>query len=300
MLVDDNDIVSAGDPLLRIDPRPFQLAVDNAQVQLQQAMQSLDASSAQLEASYAEVARMRATLENARADARRIRTLAKRDLVADVELDAAETRLSTAEAGFDAITAQATAAERQIGVTGEANPQVRSAKLALEKAEYDLLSTTVTAPHSGVVTNLGLAPGQFAGPGTPLMTFIDAQAVWITAELRENQLRGIDPDDSVSIVFDALPGVVFDGHVESLGWGISSGRREANGLLVNSASTQWFEPARKMPVRVVLDREVQDWPRTVKLGGKADVLIHAHGASHPVSLIGASLQRVGSWLSIFY
>ncbi|WP_273500041.1 HlyD family secretion protein [Paracoccus sphaerophysae] len=82
----------------------------------------------------------------------------------------------------------------------------------------------MVAPHLGVVTNLTLSPGQFASAGTPALTFIDAEAAWITADLRENQLGNVDPGDPAIMLFEARPGELFEGRVQSVAWGIDPGR----------------------------------------------------------------------------
>lgn len=132
------------------------------------------------------------------------------------------------------------------------------------------------------------------------MTFIDGEAVWITADLRENQLVNVQPNDRVTLVFDAIPGQIFEGHVESLGWGINPGRSEVGGLPVNTPISQWFEPARKMPVRIVLEGTTHTWPRQARLGGKINVLIHPDGGTHFVTRTAAFFQRIGSWTTALY
>jgi multidrug resistance efflux pump len=297
--VRDNEIVPSGSVLFQIDQRPFEIAVDRARVQLEQATQTLDASSAQLAATYAQVAQARAAFENVRAENARSETLAEQGIIADARLDASRAQLAEAQAGLDTALAQSDSAERSLGVVGSENPSVQAAQLGLEQAQFDLLSTTVTAPRRGVVTNLRLAPGQFVGAGQPALTFIEDEGVWITADLRENQLVEVDAGDRVTMIFDAAPGQIFEGSVESLGWGINPGRSEAGGLPVNAPSTQWFEPARRMPVRIELDGGMDAWPRKARVGGNVSVIVHATGGGM-ISTVASGLQRVQSWLTALY
>lgn len=298
--VADNAVVEPGAALFSVDERPYEIAVERARVQLEQAAQAIQASSAQLASAQAQVAKARSAAELANDAAARTRTLHERGIVAKARLDADENTASQANAALAAAEASAESARQQLGSTGAENTQIRTAELALEQAQYDLISTTVTAPRRGVVTNLHLTPGQFAAAGTPLLTFIDADAVWITADLRENQLLNVDPGDTVSIAFDADPGRIYAGTVESIAWGINPGRNEVGGLPVNAPSTQWFEPARRMPVRITLDGGIEAFPKKARLGGKVSVLIHAEGASNPVSAVAGLGQRFGSLLSALY
>lgn len=301
VLVQDNDIVQADQPLLRIDPRPYQLAVQKARENLRKAVQSVSASSASLEAGYARVAQAQARYRNAVTEADRKHKLAARGYASQAAMQSADTSLRSARGDLEAAIAQFKADKKRLGVQGEDNADIRAARLQLEIAEYDLLSTTIYAPNVGVITNMSLSPGQFASTGKAVMTFIDARAVWIMTELRENQIRGVDPGDRASVMFDALPGQMFDAHVESIGWGIDLGRSEQRGLPVNRPVNQWFEPARRMPVRVVLEGNiVDDWPRKAKIGAKAHVLIYAEGAEHPVALAATWAQKALGFFSKFY
>ena len=298
--VADNAVVEPGAALFSVGERPYEIAVERARVQLEQAAQAIQASSAQLASAQAQVAKARSAAELANDAATRTRTLHERGIVAKARLDADENTASQANAALAAAEASAESARQQLGSTGAENTQIRAAELALEQAQYDLISTTVTAPRRGVVTNLHLTPGQFAAAGTPALTFIDADAVWITADLRENQLANVDPGDVVTVAFDADPGRIYHGTVESIAWGINPGRNEVGGLPVNAPSTQWFEPARRMPVRITLDGGIEAFPKKARLGGKVSVLIHANGTGNPVSAVAGFGQRVGSLLSALY
>lgn len=297
---EDNAILEAGAALFRLDPRPFEIAAETARARLAQVAQGVEASSAQIEAAQAQVAQARVGVENARTTAERTASLFDRGIASEAAQQQAQNALETAQAALEAAEATAESARQQLGAVGEDNPQVRAAELALEQAEYDLLSTTVMAPSYGVVTNLHLAVGQYVNAGATGVTFINADAVWITADLRENQLVNVEAGDPATLVFDAVPGRVFEGRVESLGWGINPGRTEVGGLPVNMPATQWFEPARKMPVRIVLEGGMENWPNQVRLGGKVGVLIHPDEGSHGVTRAAALFQRLGGRLSSFY
>ncbi|SEQ12602.1 HlyD family secretion protein [Thalassovita taeanensis] len=298
--VADNAQVEVGTPLFHLDERPFVLAVERARAQLQQATQSIDASSAQLAASQANVAQARVSLEAIRQASDRTLTLAERGLVSTAATDQARTNVENAEAALAAAIAQSESAARQLGVSGEDNPQIKTAQLTLESAEYDLRSTTVTAPRHGVVTNLNLAAGQYVSAGTPALTFIDRDTAWITADMRENQLVNVEPGDPVDVLFDAVPGHIYEGRVQSIAWGINPGRTQAGGLPVNTPSTQWFEPARQMPIRIELDGGMEDWPEKARMGGKAKVLIYARGRSNPVSAVARTMLKLQSLTTVFY
>ncbi|WP_112323031.1 HlyD family secretion protein [Oceanibium sediminis] len=299
--VEDDAVVAAGDPLFSIDTRPYELAVRRAEANLEQAVQNIDASSASLVAAQAAVTQARTALENTRAEAERTFRLEERGIASPAQGDQARASVAQAEAGLESAQANLDSARAQLGSGGADNPAITAAEAQLEQAQYDLASTTVTAPHLGVVTNVTLSEGQFVGAGNPALTFIDAEAAWITVDLRENQLQGIDPGDPARLLFDAVPGRIFEGRVQSIAWGIAPGRNEQGGLVVNQPANRWFEPARRIPVRIELDGGMEAWPRAVRVGGKVHAVVFADGdTSGPIAYLARGIQRLRSWASYLH
>lgn len=205
VLVDDDAVVQAGDALFTLDARPFELAVRQAEASLATATQGVDASSASLVAAQAAVTQARTNLDTVRADADRTFRLEDRGIAAKAQGENARAGVAEAEARLQTAEANFAAARAQLGPKGADNPAILAAAAQLERAQYDLASTTVRAPHYGVVTNVTLTSGQFIGAGNPAMTFIDAGAAWITVDLRENQLQSVAPGNPVHLLFDAVP-----------------------------------------------------------------------------------------------
>lgn len=300
VMVDDDAVVHAGDPLFSIDARPFELAVKQAEANLTTAGQGINASTASLAVAQAAVTQARTQLDSAVTDGDRTFQLEKRGIVSRSQGDAARAQVANAKAQVSAANANLQSARAQLGPKGADNPAILAAAAKLESAQYDLASTVVKAPHYGVVTNVTLSPGQFIGAGNPGMTFIDAHAAWITVDLRENQLQDVKPGDPAHLSFDAIPGTIFEGRVQSIAWGINPGRSEQGGLVANQASSRWFEPARRIPVRIELAGGMKDWPGNVRVGGKVDAVIFAGGTRNPIALLARGLQRIESWASYLY
>ncbi|MGO3295650.1 MAG: HlyD family secretion protein [Marinobacter sp.] len=300
VMVQDDAVVQAGDPLFSIDARPFELAVQQAEANLASTVQGIDASAASLVAAQAGVTQARTGLNTARTEADRTLRLEKRGIVPAAQGDTARAKVADAQAQLSTAEANLESARKQLGPKGADNPSILAAQAQLENAQYDLASTVVRAPHFGVVTNMTLAKGQFIGAGNPALTFIDAKAAWITVDLRENQLQNIEPGDTAHLLFDAVPGTIFEGRVQSVAWGINPGRNVQGGLVVNEASNRWFEPARRIPVRIELTGTQEDWPRQVRVGGKVHAVVFAGSTGNPIALIARGLQRVRSWFSYLY
>lgn len=300
VFVQDDAVVEEGVALFALDEQPFELARRQAEANLAATVQNVDASSVSLVAAQAAVTQARATLENARAQANRSLRLVERGIASEARGDTARANLADAEAGLATAEANLESARAQLGPEGQDNPAIEAAQAALERAQYDLTSTTVRAPHFGVVTNVRLADGQFLGAGSPALTFIDTDAAWITVDLRENQLQYIKQGDPVTLLFDAVPGRIHDGRVQSIAWGISPGRSVQDGLVINAPATRWFEPARRMPVRVELAGGMESWPIEVRVGGKVHAVVYAGGEGNPISWLARVSQRIRSYTTYLH
>ncbi|WP_038176780.1 MULTISPECIES: HlyD family secretion protein [Vibrio] len=280
--VEDNQIVEAGQVLLTIDPRNYQVALKGAQANLAIAGQNIGASTAAVEVAQAKVVDALAARDNAREQANRTAELASRGVLSQADLDNAIEAKNRAQAGLEAAQASLVQAEQNLGPTGSNNPQILAAMASLEKAQLDLLRTQVLAPSRGVVTNMQLTVGQTATAGAPLLTFIDPRSVWISALARENSIEHIRPGQVVKIVLDALPGRVLSGQVDSIGWGTggSNDIDPTTGFL--NAKTSSFTPQR-YPINIIFDNPEE--LTNIRYGSQATVAFYTEQST------------VGQWLA---
>lgn len=270
--ITDNAEVKAGQTLFAIDPTTYKMDVEQARAQLAQVRVSVGSGVAAIPAAQAKLEQAQLALKTADDDLDRARQLFDKGLLAPAKLSAAEANQRSSSLNVQAAEAEVERVKMTAGTIDDDNPNVRTARAALEKAEFALASTTVVAPADGYVSNLSLTEGQFVGAGTAAMTFINPATQMVIADFRENQLINVAPGNRAVVTFEAAPGKQFSGTVESIAWGISSGRVTANGLSQPSNDTRWFPPARKIPVRIQLD-DVDALPANIRLGSEAGVLI---------------------------
>src|SRR5271169_5546058 len=150
--VADNTRVDAGQVLFRIDPRPFEIAVAEAQAQAQveQIGQTLGASTAAVDSAQAKVVKETAELENVQAQTERVFELVKRGVYPASKADTARAAQDAARAVLTASQADLTKAREELGPKGADNPQLKEALATLGRARLNLLYTTVKAPAAGV------------------------------------------------------------------------------------------------------------------------------------------------------
>ena len=273
--VRDNQIARTGDLLFRIDPTPFRIAVERAEAKLVAAGQSIGASTAAVDAAQAQLVQEIAQRDNVRQQAARIFELVRGGIYPPARGDQARSQLETAEAQVQRAEASLEQARQALGPQGAENPQIREALAILEQARLDLTRTTLLAPGDGVVSNLQLNIGQYAGAGQPALTFLDARLVWLHAFLRENNLEHIRPGTRAEVVLDVLPGRVLPALVESVGWGVGEGDVDTTTGLpkTRQSSSGWFAPAQRFPVQLTFETAGEP-PRGVRYNARASVILY--------------------------
>jgi len=252
----DNSAIRKGQLLFRIDPEPYQVAIRSAEANLSVALQAADVSVADVSSARAQLHKHRVDFAASRKLGRIVTDLVDKRALAETQGIRAEADVGKTAADVTRAEADLRKAQANLGAPGLANPKVRQALAALEQARLDLRNTTVIAPANGTVTNLRLAKGQFVSPGQPLLSFLESGPRWISADMRENQLGNVRPGQKVLIALDILPGKLFHGRVQSVGWGVSQGDEAPTGQLSPNPPDQgWLRDPQRFPVRILLEPE---------------------------------------------
>lgn len=247
VLVSSYQFVKQGDTLLRLNPQPFQLAVQRAEIQLQQAMEAVGASTAGLGAAESLVDEREAELQDAQRNRDRILTLVADGMLPVSQADDARTRAAAAAAQLSAARAQLEQARRALGVTGAGNAQLRAAETALSQARLQLSYTTVEAPTDGIVGDVTIRPGTIVANGGALFPLVDTSKWWVDANFKETDLARARVGQHARIQVDIYPGVTLDGVVESL----SPASGAAFSLLPpENATGNWVKVTQRFPVRI--------------------------------------------------
>jgi len=296
--VTDNRAVKKGDVLFRIDPEPFEIAERSAEANLASAIQSADVAEVEIEVARAALNKQRVDLATSRELGGIVNDLVSEGALARTQGIRANADTAKSQADLTRGQAEVVRAQRRLGATGAQNVAVRQAMAALDQARLDLRNTTVIAPEDGVVTNLRLANGQFVNKGQPLLSFINEGPRWISAEMRENQLGNVKPGNRVMVVLDEQPGTVFEGVVDSIGWGITQGNETPTGQLPNvQPASGWLREPQRFPVRILLKpTEDGDELSGGRSGAQANVMILTDDAS-VLNPIGWLWIRAVAWLS---
>jgi membrane fusion protein (multidrug efflux system) len=259
--VADNQPVQAGAPLVRLDTRQYQVALD-------QALATIDARAADIQRAQADILQQHANIAQAQAQAQVARVSAAHaraevQRYAPLAATGAETseRLSEltstrdqAQATLAANLAAVAAAQTQIAATtaqiAQARAQLEAAKASAQQSRLDLDNTVVRSALAGTVGDRTVRVGQYVQPGTRMLTVVPVQSAYIEANFKETQIGRMRIGQPVTLHVDALPGADLHGVVDSFAPG--TGAQFAL-LPPENATGNFTKIVQRVPVRVRIE-----------------------------------------------
>jgi membrane fusion protein (multidrug efflux system) len=255
----DNQHVNAGQVLIEIDPRDYQVRLDDAlaqqqsaNAQVQQARAQVDVQQANLDQAQANVLVVQADLTQAQQDYNRYHrinpaAITKQQLdQADATFHAQTAKLAAAKQAVEGARAQIAAAKGQLAA---AEASLHQAQANVETARLQLSYTTIAAPVAGRVTHRTVNVGDYVQPGQPLFALVQDD-LWVTANFKETELADMKPGDPVTITVDAVPGVTLHGRVDSFMSGTGS---VFSALPAENATGNWVKVVQRLPVKITFD-----------------------------------------------
>jgi membrane fusion protein (multidrug efflux system) len=234
--------------------------------------------SAQITLRESDVAKAQTEIARATDDLNRRQTLVGNGAVSKEELNHAQTQLANGKSALASALAGVAAAKEQLvsnqamtdGTSIDQHPSVQAAAAKVREAYLATQRAVLPAPVDGFVARRTVQLGQRVAAGTPLMSIIPLDQLWVDANFKEVQLRNIRIGQPVNLTADLYGKKVdYKGTVSGLGMGTGA----AFALLpAQNATGNWIKVVQRVPVRVALDAaQVARNPLRVGLSMEATV-----------------------------
>ncbi len=264
--VDDNQFVHKGDPLIHIDPRTYEAAVEQAQGELAASQGQLVASTrafevakvnfpARLQQARAQLTDAQANLFKAQTDYRRQQSL-PRQATTGQQIDYATAALRSAEAqvgSAEAAVTQAMPVQPNIAQSGAQVKQlegsISQADANLRTAQLNLGFCILRAPQDGWITRRNVEQGNYVTPGQQVFSIVSPE-VWVTANFKENQLNRMRAGMHVKLSVDAYPALKLTGHIDSVQLGSGS---KFTAFPPENATGNFVKIVQRVPVKIDID-----------------------------------------------
>ncbi|EMD9440188.1 HlyD family efflux transporter periplasmic adaptor subunit [Burkholderia cepacia] len=268
---DDTQTVKAGDPLVVLDPADSQVALQQAEANLAQTVRQVRGLFVNDDQYRAQVALRQSDLSKAEDDLRRRVAVAQTGAVSQEEISHARDAVRAAQASLDA-SQQQLASNRALtaNTTIASHPNVMAAAAKVRDAYLANARNVLPAPVTGYVAKRSVQVGQRVSPGTPLMSVVPLNAVWVDANFKEVQLKHMRIGQPVELTADIYgSSAVYHGKVV----GFSAGTGSAFSLLpAQNATGNWIKVVQRLPVRIELDpKDLAKHPLRIGLSMQVDV-----------------------------
>jgi multidrug resistance efflux pump len=292
--VEANVPLKEGDELFRVDPRPYEYAVNQKKAALAEAEQNVLQLKAAVDQATAAVERADAQLQFARADLDRQTQLFATKVVAQVTLETSTRNFEAAKQTLAGAKAEENRARLAYSSNIDGvNTAVARLTAELADAQYDLDQTVTRAPGDGFVTQLALRPGMYVVPAPlrSVMVFVNTgkQDKGLGAAFQQNSLQRVKSGDEAEVAFDAVPGRVFKGKVRIVLDAIAAGQMQATGGMIDFDARTTGGRAMAM---IDIDEDLSGYQ--IPAGAAAQVAVYTEHLHH-LSLLRKILLRMRSW-----
>jgi len=246
----DNQPVKRGDPLITIDPVPFQLVIAQRQAEIGEAKAQIAADQQEIAVAQDNYNAATATAQYAQETQRRMVSLSSTQDVSRQTLDRSNEQLRVAQAALDTATAQTVRARAQLAMHQAAQAH---AEAEMATAQWQLARTHVVAPTDGTINALTTRVGDTARENAPLIGIVDAHAWRIIANYKQDYIRGFREGGTAWVWLDSEPWHFHRGRIASVARGISREPDALKLLPYVAPSTDWIRLQRRFPVTITLD-----------------------------------------------
>ena len=270
--VTNNQYVTTGQILYRLDPRQFQIAVDNAKANLAQVASTLEAMKQDYKRMLSDAAAQQAQVDLDQTNYNRAEMLLHNGAGTQATYDQAKYTLQTDTNKLQSLREQAQVQLARLGGSADTPttelPQYLQAKAQLEEAQRQLADTVVKAPFSGIVTDVpATAPGRYLAAATTAFYLVDTDHVWVDAQPKETELTHVRAGQSATVTVDAYPNAVWHATVQSIS---PAAAQEFALLPAQNTSGNWVKVVQRVPMRIRLDTSDKTQP-PLRAGMSAEV-----------------------------
>jgi membrane fusion protein (multidrug efflux system) len=268
---DNTQVVKKGEPVVQIDPADAKIALQQAEANLGQTVRQIHGLYVDDDKYRADIAQRQSDLSKAQDDLRRRLSTGMTGAVSDEEISHARDAVRSAQAALDAARQQLGANRALTANTSvEKHPDVMASAAHVRDAYLAYARTTLPAPVTGYIAQRTVQVGQRVSPGTPLMSVVPLEQVWVDANFKEWQLRHIRVGQPVDLTADVYGStVVYHGKVV----GFTPGTGSALALLpAQNATGNWIKVVQRLPARIEIPpAELEKHPLRVGLSMNVDV-----------------------------
>ncbi len=296
--VTENQHVDAGQVLYRLDPRQFQIAIDNARASLVQTALTIDSMKQDYRRMLSDVAAQQAQVGLDQATYDRDTALLRTDAVSKANYDQARFTLDLDKSKLESLRQQAQVQLARLAgnpdIPATQHPLYLQAQAQVDEAQRQLDHAVVKAPFAGIVTTVpSIAPGKYLAASTTAFYLVATDHVWIDATPKETELTYVRPGQPVTVTVDTYPDAEWHGTVESIS---PAAAQQVSLLPAQNTSGNWVKVVQRITMHIRIDTNDKT-PPPLRAGMSVEAAVdtgHTRGLPHFLPALFGGAQQPGA------
>lgn len=264
--VDDNVPIKKGEIIAQIDPRDYEVALENAKARLEKAKEELEISTSDIDKMGAMVSSdknniesAKSKLEYANSDYIRYKNAYQDGSVTKQDLDNAVKNLEVARANYhaaqDELKATTNALKSTVSKKNSQNSEIKKLLMEVEQAKLNLSYTTLVSPIDGTITNKNVEMGNYVQAAHPILTIVPNEC-YVIANFKETQIANMKPGQKVIIKTDTHGRKTFKGKVDSIQ---KASGAKASLFPPENAVGSYVKVVQRIPVKIVFTEDISSY-----------------------------------------
>lgn len=249
----DNDRISKGQILFRLDDQPYRIALAKAEANLANVRGTIESEKADYLSNKLAIDNANTDLAFRYKEMERIRRLVETRAVPAAQFDQAEYAWHSARNALESHRQSLQASRARLidpDLPAEQHPRFLQALAELEKSKLDIEHLEIRAPADGIAVNVAVHEGEYVIAGSSLVSLVDDGKLWLEANFKETDLTWIRPGQKVQVSIDAFPGQTWQAHVSGI---MPATGAEFALLPAQNSSGNWIKVVQRIRVNITFD-----------------------------------------------
>ena len=261
VLFSEHEKVTQGDTLVILDNSEYLQKVKEAEAILEDTRAQQEILDAGIRSAQASTLVNRDQINSAKArlwqqeqDVKRFSNLLKDEAVTLADYETVQTKYDVSKSDYSAaINSLKTGDSKVRELQSRYNSLFAARKRAealLDLARLNLGYTVITSPYSGYTGRKNILEGQQVQAGQPLVSIVNTNDKWVIANFKETQVTGMYSGQPVQVEADAIPGRIFEAHIEAISASTGS---KISLLPADNSTGNFVKIIQRVPVKIVFN-----------------------------------------------
>ncbi|QUM85710.1 MULTISPECIES: HlyD family secretion protein [unclassified Moritella] len=291
--VENGQHVHTGERLFSLDKAAYKLAVRQAEAELHLAQEANSSKLQTLTSAVQTLGQRQAESNNAHTKLRRYQSLFNKGLITQQDVEDVQLSFNLSKSAVAIAKAEIQRIKSTLSDHND-TAEIEFAIAKLDQAKLALANTDVKAKSQGTVSNLQLQVGSYVAKGSVALFLVNESSSWLGADFNEKGMSLLGTGTKVAVVFDAIPGQVFNGTLLNQDSAIYDASNLTNQLSTVKNDNRWIREQQKIRTRI----QVEGIDTALMSGAKASVIVQ--NSNSLLSAIGYSWITFVSYFRYIY